>query len=154
MWRLKWLVMAVLLPILLVGGIAGGVVAAADDTSNNTGDQSQTADSTDRYQALLDRVCAIYQENTGVAIDPQQLKEAFDQAMKDEQDKAMESWLQNLVDEGKITQEEADQYLEWWQAKPDVTLPGPGGFDFGGGMRCGRGFGHGCGPCWAPDASD
>ena len=154
MWRLKWLVMAVLLPILLVGGIAGGVVAAADDTSNNTGDQSQTADSTDRYQALLDRVCAIYQENTGVAIDPQQLKEAFDQAMKEEQDKALESWLQNLVDEGKITQEEADQYLEWWQSRPDVTLPGPGDFGFGGGMERGRGFGHGGGPCWAPDASN
>jgi uncharacterized membrane protein len=154
MWRLKWLVMAVLLPVLLVGGIVGGVVAAADDTSNNTGDQSQTADSTDRYQALLDRVCAIYQENTGVAIDPQQLKEAFDQAMKEEQDKALESWLQNLVDEGKITQEEADQYLEWWQARPDVTLPGPEGFGFVGGMERGRGFGHGGGPCWAPDASD
>ena len=154
MWRLKWLVMAVLLPILLVGGIVGGVVAAADDTSNNTGDQSLTADSTDRYQALLDRVCAIYQENTGVAIDSQQLKEAFDQAMKEEQDKAMESWLQNLVDEGKITQEEADQYLEWWQAKPDVTLPGPGDFAFGGGMERGRGFGHRGGPCSVPDASD
>jgi uncharacterized membrane protein len=151
MWRLKWLVMAVLLPILLVGGIAGGVVAAADNTSNNTGDQSQT---TDRYQALLDRVCAIYEENTGVAIDSEQLKEAFDQAMKEEQDKAMESWLQNLVDESKITQEEADQYLEWWQAKPDVTLPGPGDFAFGGGMEHGRGFGHGGGPCSVPDASD
>jgi hypothetical protein len=146
--------MAVLLPILLVGGIAGGVVAAADDTSNNTGDQSQTADSTDRYQALLDRVCAIYAEKTGVAIDSEALKEAFAQAQSEIQDEALKSWLQNLVDEGKITQEEADQYLEWWQARPDVTLPGPGGLGFGGGMRCGRGFGHGGGPCWAPDASD
>jgi len=154
MWRLKWLVMAVLLPILLVGGIVGGVVAAADDTSNNTGDQSQTADSTDRYQALLDRVCAIYEENTGVAIDPQQLKVAFDQAMKEEQDKALESWLQKLVSEGKITQDEADQYLAWWQAKPDVTLPGPGDFGFGGGMEHGRGHGHGGGPCSVPDASN
>jgi hypothetical protein len=135
----------------LVGGIAGGVVAAADNTSNNTGDQSQP---TDRYQALLDRVCAIYEENTGVAIDSEQLKDAFAQAQSEMQDEALKSWLQNLVDEGKITQEEADQYLEWWQARPDVTLPGPRGLGFGGGMRCGRGFGDWGGPYSVPDDSD
>jgi hypothetical protein len=152
MWRQKWFIPAVLLPILLVGSIAGGVVAAAGDTSNNaTKGQSQPAD---RYQGLLDRVCVIYEENTGVAIDPEQLKDALAQARSKIQDEALRSWFQKLVDEGKITQEEADQYLEWWQAKPDVTLPGPGDFAFGGGMERGRGFGHRGGPCSVPDASD
>jgi hypothetical protein len=36
---------------------------------------------------------------------------------------ALKSWLQDLVDKGKITQEEADQYLEWWQSRPDIELP-------------------------------
>jgi hypothetical protein len=107
-----------------------------------------------RQEALLDRVCQIYEENTGTAIDPQQVKAAFDQAMKEERDKALESRLQKLVSEGKITQEQADHYLAWWQARPDVTLPGPGDFGFGGGMERGRGFGDKGGPCSVPDASN
>jgi hypothetical protein len=67
-------------------------------------------------------VCEIYQENTGVAIDPQQLKDAFVQAQDEMELNALESRLQSLVDQGRITQEEADQYLEWWKSKPDVPF--------------------------------
>lgn len=148
MWRRKWLIPVVLLPILLIGGIAGGVVAAADDSSSNTGNQSQT---TDRYQALLDRACAIYEEKTGVAIDSEQLKDALEQAQKEMQDEALQSRLQKLVDEGKITQEEADQYLQRWQSRPDIELPLPGlgGHGHGGGMIWGWGFQPWGGPCCA-----
>jgi len=126
-------------PEIPIGDIAGGVIAAGDDSSSNTEDQSQT---TDRHQALLDRACAIYEEKTGVAIDSAQLKDALDQAQSEMRDEALESRLQNLVDEGKITQEEADQYLEWWQSRPDIELPlpGPGGHGPGGGMMRGGGF--------------
>ena len=110
-------------PEIPIGGTAGGVVATANDSSSNTEDQSQIAD---RYQALLDRACAIYEEETGVAMDSGQLKDALDQARSEMQDEALESRLQNLVDEGKITQEEVDQYLEWWQSRPDIELPLPG----------------------------
>jgi hypothetical protein len=153
MWKRKWFIPVVLLPILLIGAVAGGVVAAADDSSSNTEDQSQT---TDRYQALLDRACAIYEEKTGVAIDSEQLKDALDQAQSEMRDEALQSWLQYLVDEGKITQEEADQYLEWWQSRPDIELPLPGlgGHGRGGGMMWGGGFQPWGGPCCAPDASD
>jgi 23S rRNA G2069 N7-methylase RlmK/C1962 C5-methylase RlmI len=141
MWRRKWFIPAVLLPILLAGGIAGGVVAAADDTSNNaTKDQSQPAD---RYQALLERVCVIYEENTGTAIDPEQLKDALAQARSEMQDEALQSWLQKVVDKGKITQEEVDQYLEWWQSRPDVTF----GLGLRFGTKYGRGSGDWGGPC-------
>ncbi len=92
-----------------------------------------------QQEALLDRACAIYEENTGVAIDPEQLQVALDQARSEMQDEALKSWLQNLVDEGKITQEEADQYLEWWQARPDITSPGTNGYGHGGGMNWGWG---------------
>ena len=110
-------------PEIPVGGIAGGVLAAANDSSNNIEDQSQIAD---RSQALLDRACAIYEEETGVAIDSEQLKDALEQAQREMKDEALESRLQYLVDEGKITQEEASQYLEWWQSRPDIGLPLPG----------------------------
>jgi polyhydroxyalkanoate synthesis regulator phasin len=135
------------------GRMAGRPIAAADDRVSGT--QDQTAPS-DRYQALLNRACAIYQESTGVAIDSEQLKDALDQAQSELQEEALETRLQNLVDEGKITQEEADQYLEWWQSRPDieVPLPGLGGPGPGGGMMWARGFGPSSGPCPGPDASN
>jgi polyhydroxyalkanoate synthesis regulator phasin len=121
------------------GHMAGRLIGAADDSASST--ENQTAPS-DRHQALLDRACAIYQESTGVAIDSAQLKDALDQARGELQEEALETRLQKLVDEGKITQEEADQYLEWWQSRPDIQLPLPGlgGHGPGGGMMGGRGF--------------
>jgi len=128
------------------------VVAAVSTSSNNTEDQSQV---TDRYRALLDGACAIYEEETGVAIDSEQLKDALDQAQDELQEEALEARLQNLVGEGKITQAEADQYLEWWQSRPDieVPLPGLGGPSHGGGMMQARGFGPLGGPCPGLNAS-
>jgi uncharacterized membrane protein len=152
MKKRKWFIPVVVASVLLIGGITGGVVAANNSSSNTTaGNQTQA---TDQYQALLDRVCAIYEESTGVAIDSGQLKDALEQAQSEMQDEALQNWLQDLVDKGKVTQEEADQYLEWWQSRPDIelSLPGLGGHGPGGGMMWGNGFGRWGGPCF-PDAS-
>jgi uncharacterized membrane protein len=154
MKKRKWFIPVVVVSVLLIGGITGGVVAANNSSSNTTaGNQTQA---TDRYQALLDKACAIYEETMGVSIDPEQLKEALEQARSEMQDEALQNWLQNLVDKGKITQEEADQYLEWWQSRPDIELPLPGlgGQGHGGGMMWGRGFQAWGSSCRAPDASD
>ena len=152
MWKRKWFIPVVVVSVLLIAGIVGGVVAAGSDSSGNAEDQSQI---TDQYQALLDRVCAIYEEKTGVAIDSEQLRDALDQAQGELQEEALETRLQNLVDEGKITQEEADNYLAWWQSRPDieVPLPGLGGPSHGGGMMQARGFGPLGGPCPGLNAS-
>jgi len=148
----KWFI-PVLVAVLLIGGITGGLVVAANNSSSNTtaGNQTQAAD---RYQALLDKVCAIYEEKTGVAIDSEQLKAALQQAQSEMKGEALQNWLQDLVDKGKITQEEADQYLKWWQSRPDVKalLPGLGGPGRGG-MMWGRGFGPWGGPCGSFNAS-
>jgi hypothetical protein len=151
----KWFVSMVVVSALLIGGITGGVVAANNNSSDTiAGNQTQAAE---QYQALLDKVCAIYEENTGAVLDSEQLKDALDQARTEIQDEALESWLQSLVNDGKITQGEADQYLEWWQSRPDVglPLPGLGGRGHGGGMMWGGGFRFQPwgGPC-CPDASD
>jgi hypothetical protein len=75
------------------------------------------------------------------------------------QDEALDRYLQNLVAQGRITQEQADQYKawlqarpdmepfrqqlrEWEQARPDVPLPGPLG-RFGGPGFLHRGMGWG-----------
>ena len=139
MWRSKkFIIVAVLTAVVLVGSI-GGIVLAADN-----GDDSQPAA---RYQALLDRVCEIYQEKTGVTIDQEALKDAFAQAKGEMRAEALQNRLQSLVDEGQITQEQADEYLEWQQSRPDVPVQfgfrGHVGFRGMGGMR---GFGAPCVP--------
>ena len=135
------------------GRMAGRLIVAADDSTSGTEDQAATFD---RYQALLDRASAIYKENIGVAIDSEQLKDALDQAQSELREEALESRLQNLVDDGKMTQEEADSYLEWWQSRPDieVPLPGLGGRNPRGGLMWDGGFGArgGLGP--SPDVYD
>jgi len=142
MWRSKkFIIVAVLATVMLVGTISGVVVAA------DNGDDSEPEA---RYEALLNRVYEIYQEKTGVTIDQEALKDAFAQAQSEMQTEALETWLQSLVEEGKLIQDEADQYLNWWQAKPDVSFGfgfgGRGGFRGMGGTRGMRGFGWACAP--------
>jgi len=114
MWRSKkFIFAAVLLAVILTVGI-GGVVMAAD---NDDDGQNET-----RHELLVDRVLEIYQEQTDVAIDKDILKDAFIQASDELRDEALQGRLDRLVEDGVITQREADEYLEWWQSKPDVSI--------------------------------
>jgi hypothetical protein len=91
---------------------------------------------------LLNKVATIYQQNTGVTIDPQQLETAFTQAQNEMQDEALQTWLQNLVTQGKLTQAQADEYLQWWQSKPNtplLELPRGGDMMWGRGHNCWEG---------------
>ena len=121
MWRGKKVMVIALAAILLVGSSVG--VVLADDNGDEAGSPPEA-----RHWALLDRVCEIYEENTGTTIDQQALQDAFAQARSEIQAEAMQNRLANLVDKGRITQDEADQYLEWWQSRPDVSV----GFGFRG----------------------
>ena len=127
MWRRKkFIVAAILVAVMLTVGI-GGVVLAADN-----GDDNQTET---KRGVLVDRALEIYEEQTGVAIDKDVLKDAFAQAKGELRDEALQSRLDKLVADGVITQEEADEYLEWWQSKPDVS----NGFGLHGHGRVGMG---------------
>jgi hypothetical protein len=148
MWRSKKvIIIAVLAAVVLVGSISGVALAQTGDEDNSRHGA--------KYEALMDKVCAIYEENTGTAIDAQELQEAFSQARSEMRDEALDEYLQGLVDEGQITQEEADQYKAWLEARPDIPaiagspvesgLPGDGmyggpgghggGFPGGGGTQ-------------------
>ena len=140
MWRSKKLIIGAVLAAVIVAGSIGGVVVAADN-----GDDIQPEA---KYEALLDRVCEIYQEKTGVAIDSQVLKDSFAQSQNELRIDALKNYLQNLVEQDKITKAQADEYLEWQQARPEV--PFGGGFRGRGVFRVrGRmhGFGGPCRPC-------
>ena len=112
----KFIILTVLGTVVLAGSITGVVLAQNDDDS-----QPEV-----RHEALLERTCTIYEDNTGVSIDPEALKGALVQAQNEMRIEALENRLQSLVEQDKLTQEQADQYLQWRQSKPDI----PAGFGF------------------------
>jgi len=142
MWRRKKLIVIAILAAVMLAGTISGVALAADN-----GDSSKPEA---RYEAPLNRVCEIYQEKTGVAIDQVTLKDAFAQVRSERQARALEDYLKSLVEQDKITQQQADDYLEWWQERPDVPagfgFGGRGGFRGMGGPRGMRGFSWPCAP--------
>jgi hypothetical protein len=138
MWRSKkFITIGALMAVVLIGSTAGAVLANDDEAEAGADTQCN---------ALLERVCEIYEENTGVAIDADDLQDAFAQATGESRNAALQSFLDKLVEEGTITQEEADEYLEWWQQRPDIAnqlSPGPFGSQHT--LRHRVEFGPGCG---------
>jgi flagellar basal body-associated protein FliL len=104
--------------VILVGGILGGVVYAQSGSTTTT---SSTTTSTTK-DTLFAKVAAI------LGIDEAKLQSAFSQAQEEIKTDALNNRLQELVVAGKLTQEEADQYLKWWQSQPTlpdgINLPG------------------------------
>jgi len=128
MWkRKKFILIALLAALVLVGSTVGVALAQTGSESQGTG------------KTLWARVAAI------VGVDQQKLESAFAQAQREMRDEALNNYLQNLVTQGKITQAQADQYQQWWKDKPDTSLSGPLGRGFGGhGFRGGMKWGGGC----------
>lgn len=161
MRRGKKIILIAVLSVVVLAGTIGGVAFATDN-----GDDSQPAapnatllDPATANATLLDKVCTIYQENTGTAIDAQELQKAFDQARSEMMTAARDNYLQKLVEEDKLTQEQADQYKTWLDSMPDVPLPfgpeGHGGIKpFGGFRGPGGRFFHGFGGPCAPQTTE
>lgn len=126
----KFIIIAVTVAAVLAGTLNGVAFA---QTGNEDEDQPEA-----KWEALVDRVLEIYEEKTGVAINQEALKDSFIQARGEMRTEALQNRLQNLVDQERITQGEADEYLEWWQAKPDTPLRF--GFQGLGRLRCMRAF--------------
>ena len=137
MWKSKkFVIIGTLIAVAVLASTTGAVLAAEDETE----------DTETQCEAMLERVCEIYEENTGVAINADDLQDAFTQANSERRDAALQSYLEELVEEGTITQEEADEYLEWWQQKPDIAGQlGQGPFGLQRNMRHRLHPGPGCG---------
>ncbi len=111
MWKSKkFIIVAVIVAVVLVGTVAGVALAQANNGSSTT-TQGKT---------FAARVAAI------LGIDQQKVQDAFDKARRDMADEAMNNRLDALVKSGKITQQQADQYKSWWQSRPQSPLPGAG----------------------------
>jgi uncharacterized membrane protein len=129
----KWIIVAALAAVVvIVGGVVGGVAYAQTTTPTTPPANNPGKDLADRVATILNLPQA-------------DVEAAFAQAQKDMQNDAVKSYLDKLVAAGKMSQTDADAYLNWLQSRPQLStgpnvLPGMGGpgFGFRGGIR---GFG-------------
>ena len=102
MWRKRKFIMILLGAILVIAASISGVAMAQDSEENSQPD------------SLIGRVAKI------LGIDQQTVEDAFEQARDEMQEEPMDRYLQNLVDEGIISEEKAAEYKAWLESRPDT----------------------------------
>jgi hypothetical protein len=113
MWRNKKLILIEVLVVVLLIATVGIVAVARADEENTAQDQNGTS-------SLMQKVAEIYEANTGTAIDAEALENAFTQACQEIRTEYRYQFLDKLVELGKITQEQADEFKAWLEARPDI----------------------------------
>jgi methylthioribose-1-phosphate isomerase len=148
MWSTKKFIIIMAVAAAIAIASVGGIVLA-----QGNGDEDETQPEA-QHAALLERVCEIYEDNTGTAINADDLQTAITQAQSEMRDAAIENRLAKMVENGVIDQAQAKELQDWWQSRPEDLpfCPGLGGhgmqWGFGG---SGGGF-HGCfGPPQLPE---
>ena len=102
----RWLV-ALLVGVLALS-ITGGAVLAQD---NGTGTDTP-------LKSFASRVATI------LGLEETQVQDALKQAATEMQDEALQRKLDKLVEKEKLTQEQADDYKEWYDSRPEGMFPG------------------------------
>ncbi len=105
--RVKILVSALVVVLLLAVG--GTAIVMAQEEPTPTPEAGA--------KGLLTRVAEI------LDIPQEDLVNAFKQAKQEMRQEAFIRALDKAVEEGYITQEEADEIKEWWEQKPEVLSP-------------------------------
>ena len=118
----KWIVISAL-TVALVGVMGGAALAQTEDSNGDS-----------PFKSLVARVA----EKLG--LDEATVQEAFDESRDEIREELIERKLDRLVENGTLTQGEADEYAEWLGARPDVAS-NFGGFRGFGRQRHGRLFG-------------
>lgn len=103
--RIKVLVSVLVAVVLLTVGSAAAVMA--DDGSTAT--ENETG-----RKGLLARVA----ENLGVT--EEELSNAFEQARQEVREEAFIRYLNKAMEKGLITQDEADEIIDWWENRPEA----------------------------------
>jgi hypothetical protein len=115
----KRLLLPVAATMIVISIVTGGAVMAQENGDGET----------PVIESFASRVAAI------LGLDEAQVQDAMDQARREMQDEALKSKLDSLVEQGRLTQEQADEYWQWYQSRPEgiwgFVGPGPG-FGFGG----------------------
>jgi hypothetical protein len=127
----RWLIVPIVAGVVALAIMGGTALAQSGDESGD----SPLSSFTSRVASIL-------------GLDEATVQDAMDQAREEIRDEALQARLDYQVEQGLITQEQADEFAEWHQSRPEGVSPRGG---FGGGdrgfHRGGRFGGHG--PCGA-----
>jgi len=107
--KVKVLISALVIAVLLtMGGVTMVMAEGEEDTTTVTEEEAE--------EGLLERVADILE------IDKEDLINAFEQARQEMCEDAFTSHINQAVEEGLITQDQADEILEWWLQRPDDAI--------------------------------
>ena len=137
MKRKHWFITS-LTVVVLVLGIGGGTVLAQEGSTN--GDSP--------LKGFVSRVASI------LGIEEQQVQDAFEKAAREIQDERVQRKLDMLVERGRLTQEQADEYKAWYGSRPEGLSPRFGFHGRHGLFRGGRGYARGFWKDRTPAAED
>jgi low affinity Fe/Cu permease len=104
----RWVLVSAIVAMIAVGVVTTGVILAQE---TDAGD-SPMSSFTSRVARILN-------------LDEAQVQDAIDQALREMKDESVRHKLDRLVEQERITQEQADEYFEWYQSRPD-NFPGFG----------------------------
>ena len=103
--KVKILISALVIAVLLTMG--GVTMVMAEGEEGTTPPPEASA------KGLLERVADILE------IDEEDLINAFKQAQQEIEAEAFINRLNKAVEQGRITQEQADEIIEWWEQRPE-----------------------------------
>ena len=123
--RKRWVIVSVVVAALAIA-LTGGAIMAQDEDEDGS-------------KSFAGRVAEI------LGLEEDTVADAMEQAKEEMRDEAIKAKLDALVEDGTLTQDEADAYLEWLESRPDVDFGGGHGRGFHGkggfGRKHGRGWG-------------
>lgn len=103
----KWLIKGLVTGLLAIVFTSGAVLAQATPTPDGTS------------KSFAARVAGI------LGIEETKVEDAMKQARTEMQDEAVKGKLDALVAAGRLTQAQADEYLAWYNERPEgIRLPG------------------------------
>ena len=120
----RWIFVPVAVGVLALGIVGGTALAQSGDSEDKP-----------QIESIPSRVATILE------LDEETVRNAFQQAKMEMRTDALMRRLDHQVEQGRITQEQADEYLEWYESKPE-GLPNRFSFDGNRGHRQFRNFMH------------
>ena len=106
--KVKVLISVLVVALLLTVGATATVMAEGEEETTPPPEASA--------KGLLERVADILE------IDQEDLIDAFKQAQQEMKGEAFINRLNQAVEEGRITREQAGEIIEWWELRPDDEI--------------------------------
>ncbi len=104
--RKRWLFIPIVV-LLVAMGVVGGAVLA-----EQVSDGDKVTDDGDK-KGFAGRVAEI------LGLDEETVADAMKQAKKEMHEEYVQAWLDKMVESGRITQEQADEYQDWLDDRPE-----------------------------------